>query len=70
MVSFRDTTFCSYDTCVEFPKCSRALTKEVRDKATTIRLPICQFAEKPECFTDLSRSVRKRIKTQKEQHGS
>ncbi len=61
MLCYRDTTFCSYDTCVVFPKCSRALTQEIKDKASKFGLPVCQFAEKPDCYTGISRSVRKRL---------
>ncbi len=50
MLCYRDMTFCSYSKCKEFKTCIRALTQDIKDKADKFGLPICQFAEQPECF--------------------
>lgn len=50
MSVYRDMTFCPYSDCADFDKCSRRLTESVKQAAELLRLPICQFAEQPECF--------------------
>lgn len=47
---YRDTTYCPYSDCADFASCSRRLTDSVKQAAELLRLPICQFAEPPECF--------------------
>lgn len=49
---YRDMTWCPYSDCADFAKCSRRLTDSVRQAAELLRLPICQFAEKPDCFKE------------------
>ena len=50
---YRDRTFCSYwGGCKDGKECGRALTHTIEVKAREIRLPISQFADKPECFRD------------------
>ena len=51
MMCFRDRTFCGfYADCKHGGTCRASLTEEVRRRAAEIRLPICEFLEKPECF--------------------
>lgn len=58
MLSYKDMTFCAYTDCKFFKyndpykQCFRALTKKVIEDANKLNLPICQFADKPECFKD------------------
>jgi hypothetical protein len=47
---YRDMTFCKFSDCADFASCSRRLTDSVKQAAELLRLPICQFAEQPECF--------------------
>lgn len=47
---YRDMTFCKFSDCADFDQCSRRLTESVKQAAELLRLPICQFAEQPECF--------------------
>ena len=59
MMCYRDKTFCDYyKECHEGKKCPDALTEKViaeADKWWGKRgAPICQFAEKPECFKEES----------------
>ena len=49
MICYRDRTFCSfYIDCAK--ECDRALTDEVKDEAQCLGIPICQWADKPDCF--------------------
>jgi hypothetical protein len=51
MMCYRDRTFCPYwSKCREGVKCGRALTSVVVRLAERSKLPICQFAEEPDCF--------------------
>ena len=53
MLCYKDKTFCGFQECRDFCKCDRALTKWVKKQAKAWMgedAPICQFAEKPECF--------------------
>jgi len=53
MFCYRDMTFCDYyKECKEGEICPRALTKKVIKEANKWMKnpPICQFAEKPDCF--------------------
>ena len=50
MICYKDRTFCSYEKCKKFSECPRALTKEIKVSAKGFGLPICQFAERPDCF--------------------
>lgn len=54
MMTYRDMTFCSGDGCLQFSKCFRALTPEVKAKAKKIGLPVCQFSnpKELECWLD------------------
>jgi hypothetical protein len=47
---YRDMTFCKFSDCADFDQCSRRLTESVKQAAELLRLPICQFAEQPNCF--------------------
>lgn len=49
---YRDRTYCPYSDCADFAKCSRRLTESVKQAAGLLRMPICQFAEKPDCFKE------------------
>lgn len=48
---YRDMTWCSYSDCTDL-KCTRRLTQAVEQSAELLRLPISQFAEKPDCFKE------------------
>ena len=55
MLSYRDATFCSFYEKCEFHNaeyCSRALTEEVQKAADEFGLPICQWAEPPDCYEE------------------
>ena len=53
MLCYRDMTFCPYwKKCAGGKGCFRALTKEVKAKSILIGLPICQFADKPDCYEE------------------
>ena len=59
MICYRDMTFCTYwENCANGATCSRALTKFTEYGAREIDLPICQFAEKPECFVEIPNMVK------------
>lgn len=49
MLCYRDRTYCGFTDCADM-KCTRRLTQSVEQAAELLRLPICQFAEQPECF--------------------
>ena len=52
-ISYRDMTFCPYwDECKDGGTCGRASTPEVERKADESGLPICWYAERPECFKE------------------
>ena len=54
MICYRDMTFCSYwPECKRGADCPRALTPQVVAAAATHHYPICQFADKPECYEEL-----------------
>lgn len=55
MLCYRDMTFCDYKCCAKFDKCDRALTDKVYTDAEKWMHggPICIYAEKPVCYTDL-----------------
>lgn len=54
MFCYKDMTFCQYyETCKSGVHCSRALTPEVKDGADEYDLGISQFAEVPDCFSQL-----------------
>lgn len=48
---YRDMTYCDYLDCAD-ETCRRRLTDSVKQAAELLRLPICQFAEKPDCFKE------------------
>jgi hypothetical protein len=51
MICYKDKTFCrEYKTCSNGEVCSRALTEEVTKDAVSAGLPVCQYADKPECY--------------------
>lgn len=51
MICYRDMTFCPfYGKCRISHSCHRPLTPTVKQDAEQCGLPICRFAEKPECF--------------------
>ena len=56
MISYRDKTFCPFDTCRHFSVCPRACTTEVRMGALIWwggdDAPISFYAKKPMCFED------------------
>lgn len=54
MICYRDKTYCSYYTdCAKGDNCRCALTPEIVEVAERIKLPICQFAERPKCFEEI-----------------
>jgi len=55
MICYKDMTFCPYwKDCNKGNKCHRALTDKVIQDANKWwkgdGAPVCQYAEKPECF--------------------
>jgi len=53
MVCYRDMTFCNfYKNCKSAEDCHRPLTEEVMFRASIAEIPICQFADKPECHIE------------------
>ncbi len=57
MLCYRDMTFCTFDECKEWDVCPRALTREVKQKAsdwwgTDGEAPISMFVDKPGCFEE------------------
>jgi len=51
MICYRDMTFCSFLSCTD-KKCTRRLTKKVKDDSIKFGLPVCQFMDKPDCFKE------------------
>ena len=52
MICYKDMTFCPYwEDCKE-KDCPRALTPDVCERANDIGLPICEFANKPDCWEE------------------
>lgn len=50
MICHRDMTFCAFNAdCTKAGTCPRALTDSIREDARRSKLPICQFAEMPDC---------------------
>ena len=57
MICYRDMTFCQFhETCERGEVCMRALTSDTLKSATTERLPICQYVDKPNCFVSKEQS--------------
>jgi hypothetical protein len=59
MICYRDRTFCPFwKDCADGKDCTRALTDEIiaaarvwwKSFSSKDEAPICQFAEKPECW--------------------
>jgi len=56
MMTYRDMTFCDADWCSKFKTCDRALTEDVKQKASEWwgddpgSPPICIYMDTPECF--------------------
>jgi len=56
MICYKDITFCPYwEDCEKQIDCPRCLTKNIKSEAKRLRLNICQFTEKPECFKPTSK---------------
>lgn len=54
MLCYKDMTFCSYwNQCKNGSICQRALTPYVEIMAQKVRLPICQYTDKPECLKEV-----------------
>jgi len=51
MPVYRDRTFCPFTDCADL-KCNRRLTDAVEKAAELLKLPISQFAEKPDCYKE------------------
>ena len=52
MLCYKDKTFCQfYILCQN--QCDRALTIDIKKEAAEFGLPICQFADIPDCFKAL-----------------
>ena len=53
MLCYRDRTYCPFwRECRDGETCPRALTCVVRIEADMVRLPICQWIERPECYKE------------------
>ena len=53
MICYRDMTFCSFwKDCDKANCCSRPITKNVESRAEAAGLPICRWADKPNCHSD------------------
>ena len=50
MICYRDKTFCNYVNCENFKNCDRAMNEYHVKKVTEIKLPVCFFADKPDCY--------------------
>lgn len=50
MLCYRDRTYCNFISCKKFDTCSTAATAQVRADALKVGLPICYYADKPECY--------------------
>lgn len=59
MLCYKDMTFCTYNKCVNFKRCFRAFTKERESGADSTDLPVCFFADKPECFKETKEGTKK-----------
>lgn len=68
MICYADMTFCRwYHSCVRHSldiPCPRALTETVKITADRVGLPICQFIDKPECFSPNGESAENLVKTE------
>jgi hypothetical protein len=54
MVSYKDRTYCPYYLlCEKGDNCSRALTPDIKHSAEMANIPICQYAQMPDCFVSL-----------------
>ena len=54
MISYRDMTFCTEDTCAKWEGCHRALTEDVLEAATvwwgSDDAPISMWGSRPGCY--------------------
>ena len=50
MFGYKDMCFCNYSECINFKECFRALNQKILKEAEKAEMPICQFAEQPDCF--------------------
>ena len=53
MISYKDKTFCTEDTCASWEGCHRALTDEVIGAAIEwggVAAPLSMFMDAPECY--------------------
>ena len=51
MICYKDKAFCPYwHDCQKGGECHRAMTDEVVRGSARAKLPISQFAEKPDCW--------------------
>jgi hypothetical protein len=51
MICYRDRTYCGFwATCKNSGDCYRCLTDDVKMWAEQSGLPLCQFAEHPDCY--------------------
>lgn len=52
MICYRDMTFCPFwQDCTQGAKCPRAATTFVFSEARRLRIGVCQFMERPDCWT-------------------
>lgn len=51
MISYRDRVYCPFTDCAKL-KCNRRLTDAVINAAEVLKMPINQYAEKPDCFQE------------------
>jgi len=57
MLCYRDRTFCDYYDCKISDSCDIKITDEIIEKSQNFGLPLCIFAERPECFVAKINSV-------------
>ncbi len=56
MLCYKDMTFCEFDKeCANGSCCDRALTPKIVHDADDFGLPVCLYANKPECFKDINK---------------
>ncbi len=60
MICYRDKTFCPFwKNCKLGEKCKRKLTKQIEKEAKDFGLPIMVYIDKPECFIESEKNLRK-----------
>lgn len=52
--------FCSFKECMDFGTCHRTLTDKVKSDSRKTGLPLACFVDKPPCFDDSRKFIKKR----------